>query len=214
MGRFVEDRFVAEFVLEMSIAEVWDQFQKENERELSWLSAFPRFPDSVTTGEVVEVNAPRSIRVRKHSEPCKGTEIAVSLEEVDNGTRILVVQSGFPARVKDSLESFEIGGNQIIADLILYLERGVEISRHGMPWAFPGFTTKEVGTGLQIETVMPNCFAERVGLRPGDLLMSLNGAPLFTQLCLQAMMRVFKQGESVEALWVRGADVQKGMADL
>ncbi len=214
MGRFIEERFVAEFIIEKSPEEVWQQLQKENERELAWLSAFPRFPDSETTGKVVESHAPRKLRVHKHSEPCKGTEIAISLEDADNGTRVLVVQSGFPAWVKDSLESFEIGGNQIIADLILYLERGVEISRHGRPWAFPGFTTKEVGTGLEVETVMPDCFAEKAGLLPGDLLMCLNGAPVFTQLCLQAMMRIFKQGEQVEVLWVRGTELQTGMANL
>lgn len=214
MGKFTDDRFEAEFVVDQTREEVWNQLEKTNEREPAWLSAFPRFPDSPTTGEIIEKEAPHRIRAHKHSEPCKGTEIAITLESVNNGTRVLVVQSGFPAWVKDSLESFTIGGNQIIADLVLFVERGVEGSRHGMPWAFPGLTTKEVGTGLEIDTVMPGCFAEKAGLQPGDLLMTLNGAPVFTQLCLQAMMRVFKSGDQVDATWVRGRELQRGSGVL
>lgn len=214
MGRFNEDRFEAEFVLEQPLEQVWARLQEQNAAEPAWLSAWPRFPDSATTGEVIEVDAPVSVRVHKHSEPCKGTEIAVTLESVDNGTRVLVVQSGFPAWVKSSLESFTIGGNQIIADFILFLERGVEISRHSMPWGFAGLTTREVGTGLEVDTVMPGCYAEKAGLQPGDLLMTLNGAPLFTQLCLQAMLRVFKSGDEIEATWVRGRELQRGSSVL
>jgi len=210
MGRFIEDRFEAEFIVEQPLEQVWEKLQEQNDTEAAWLSAFPRFPGFATTGEVIAVDAPYSVRVHKSSEPCKGSDIAVSLESVDNGTRVLVVQSGFPVWVKDALESFEIGGNQIIADLVLFLERGVEVSRHSMPWAFAGITTREVGTGLEVATVMPGCFGERAGLQSGDLLMTLNGAPLFTQLCLQAMLRVFKGGDEIEATWVRGSELQSG----
>lgn len=214
MGKFTDDRFEAEFEVNQTPEEVWRQLEKNNEREPAWLSAFPRFPDSQTTGEIIEKDAPRLVRAHKHSEPCKGTEIVITLESVNKGTRVLVVQSGFPAWVKDSLESFTIGGNQIIADLVLFIERGVEVSRHGMPWAFPGLTIKEVGTGLEVATVMPGCFAEKAGLQSGDLLMTLNGAPVFTQLCLQAMMRVFKSGDTIDATWVRGRELQHGSGVL
>jgi len=214
MGRFVDDRFEAEFTVEQPVEQVWTRLEQQNETEPAWLSAWPRFPGAATTGEVIEVDPPRTVRVHKSSEPCKGSEIAVSLESVDNGTRVLVVQSGFPAWVKEALESFTIGGNQIVADLVLYLERGVEISRHSMPWAFAGLSTREVGTGLEVATVIPGCYAEKAGLQPGDLLMSLNGAPLFTQLCLQAMLRVFKAGDEVEATWVRGDELQRGSSAL
>ena len=105
-------------------------------------------------------------------------------------------------------------GNQIIADLVLFLERGIVISRHSMPWAFAGLTTQETGTGLEVASVMPGTFAEKVGLKPGDLLMTLGGAPVFTQLCLQAMMRVFKSGDKLTAQWVRGREMHNGEAIL
>ncbi len=214
MGRFIEDRFEAEFVVAKTPEEVWESLEKHNDTEAAWLSAWPRLPGFDKTGEIIEVEAPRLVRVRKDSEPCKGSEIAVSLESVDNGTRILVVQSGFPSWVKEALESFTIGGNQIIADFVLYLERGVEVSRHSMPWAFAGLTTSEVATGLEVNTVIPDFFAAKAGLQSGDLLMTLGGAPVFSQLCLQAMLRIFKSGEELEATWVRDCELQRGSGVL
>lgn len=125
-----------------------------------------------------------------------------------------VVQSGFPAWARASLESFTIGGNQIIADLLLYLDRGVLVARHSMPWAFAGFSAKEVGTGLEITAAFPGCFAEKAGLQEGDLLLTLNGAPVFTHEGLQGMLRVLEQGREIEATWVRGRELQRGTAPL
>jgi len=214
MGRFIEDRFEAEFVVAKPLEKVWESLEKRNDTEAAWLSAWPRMPGFEKTGEIIEVEAPRFVRVRKDSEPCKGSEIAVTLESVDNGTRILVVQSGFPAWVKEALESFTIDGNQIIADFVLYLERGIEVSRHSMPWAFAGFTTNEVATGLEVDSVIPGFFAAKAGLQSGDLLMTLGGAPVFSQMCLQAMLRVFTSGEQLEATWVRGRELQRGSGVL
>ena len=214
MGRFIEDRFEAEFVIAKPLEDVWQSFEKQNNTEAAWLSAWPRMGDTEITGEIIDVEVPRRVRVHKSSEPCKGSEIVVTLESVDNGTRVIVVQSGFPAWVKLSLESFTIGGNQIIADLALYLSRGIEISRHSMPWAFAGFTTNVVDTGVEIASVMPGSFAERVGLEPGDLLMTLGDAPVFTQQCVQTMLRVFKAGQDLETSWVRGRELQRGSSVL
>lgn len=214
MGRFIEDRFEAEFIIEQPLQAVWQSLEIKNDTEAAWLSAWPRMGDDKRTGEVVEVAAPHRVRVHKSSEPCKGSEIAITLESVDNGTRVMVVQSGFPAWVKLSLESFTIGGNQIVADLALFLQRGVVISRHSMPWAFAGFTTNVVDTGVEIASVMPGGYAERVGLEAGDLLMTLGGTPVFTQQCVQTMLRVFKAGQDLDASWVRDRELQQGSSLL
>ncbi len=214
MGRYIDDRFEAEFEVDQSIEAVWEKLQQEGEHEARWLSAWPRFPGVEVTGEIVESIPPNSIRANKTSEPCKNSEIAISLESIDTGTRVLVVQSGFPAWVKESLESFVYGGNQIVADLILFIERGVVISRHNMNWAFPGLTCREVPTGLEVTNVLPGTFADKAGLKPNDLLMTLNGAPVFSNNELQALLRLLKNGDEVTAQWVSGSRLETGTANL
>ncbi len=209
MGRFIDDRYEAEFVLEQPVEQVWGSLAKQKKSDASW-----GLPGWGTTGSVIEVEAGVRLRVTKDTEPCKDTEIAVSLESVANGTKVLVVQSGFPVWVKSSLESFTIGGDQIIADLLLYLDRGVVLSRHSMPWAFAGFSAREVGAGLEITAAFPGSYAENVGLAPGDLLLTLGGAPVFTHLGLQAVLRVLQQGQETEATWVRGREMQRATASL
>lgn len=209
MSGFVNDRFEAELEVEQSPEQVWQSLAVLKKEDGRWF--MPGWESPATELEAVE---PRLLRVNKDIEPCKDTEIAIELESTEKGTRVLVVQSGFPAWVKHSLESFTIGGNQIVADLLLYLERGVQAGRHWMPWAFGGFTVREVETGLEVVAPVPGCFGERVGLEPGDLLISLGGAPLFSHLELQALLRVFRTGQELEATWVRGRELQRGTAVL
>ena len=116
--------------------------------------------------------------------------------------------------MKASLKSFTIGGDQIIADLLLCLDRGVLVARHSMPWAFAGFNAKEVGTGLEITAAFPDCFAEKVGLHEGHLLLPLHGALVFTRQGPQGMLRVLEQGREVEATWVRRRELQPGITPL
>jgi hypothetical protein len=213
MGKFIEDRFEAEFLIDKTIDEVWASLERQKGPDPTWLTVWPRMSGD-STGEVIETSKPHHVRVHKHSEPCAGSEIAVSLTSEENGTRVLVVQSGFPAWAKDALESFTIGGNQIVADLALYLERGIELSRHSMPWAFSGISAREVQTGLEVTGVMPGTFAERSGLQPGDILLTLGGAPVLTHLELQTVMRVFRTGQNLDATWVRGTQQQGGSASL
>jgi hypothetical protein len=215
MGILIEDRYEAEFTLKKSAAQVWSSLEQENANSLepAWLCAFPRISGDVT-GEILDKDPPHQVRVRKVSEPCKDTVITITLESVEHGTRVLMVQSGFPAYVQSAVEIFRIGGDQIMADLALFLQRGIEMSRHSMPWAFSGIIVEEVDSGLEVTAIVPDSFGERVGLQADDLLMTLNGAPVFTQHCLQAMFRVFQSGDEVEVQWVRGTELQAGGATL
>jgi hypothetical protein len=119
MGSFRGDRFEAAFVVTQPPQQVWESLQVQTGEEPAWLSAWPRMPGFERTGHVTESEAPRRLGAHKDAEPCKDTEIEIVLEPVAEGTRVQVVQSGFPAWVQASLESFVIGGNQIIADLVL-----------------------------------------------------------------------------------------------
>lgn len=209
MGRFVEDEYIADFVVEQPREDVWASFERLKKSDESWW-----MPGWESPGTALEVEAPRLLRVNKDAEPCKDSTIAVTLESVEKGTKVLVVQSGFPAWAKGNLEAFTIGGNQIIADLVLYLETGVQAGRHSMPWAFAGLFAREVPTGLEVTMALPGCFAERVVLQTGDRLLTLGGAPVFAEIEVQALCRVFTMGQELEATWVRGRELQRGTASL
>ena len=79
-----------------------------------------------------------------------------------------------------------------------------------MHWAFPGFTVREVPTGLEIESVQPGTFGARVGLEPGDLLLTLAGAPVFTQRCVQALLRIDQGDAEVAVTWVHDRELREG----
>ena len=110
----------------------------------------------------------------------------------------MVEQSNLPDWVQSAVDVFVMGGDQITADLILFLDRGVQVSRHSMPWAFAGLMVREVETGLEVAAAVPGSFADRVGLQEGDLVVTLGGAPLFTELGLQTALRFLKTGDETE----------------
>ena len=66
------------------------------------------------------------MRVHKHSEPCRDSEVALTLAPDGEHTVVTVTQSNLPDWVAASVATFVIGGQQIVADLILYIEQGVQ----------------------------------------------------------------------------------------
>ena len=214
MGCFVDEHYEANVVVQRSPEDVWELLQEQRDGELIWLSVWPRIEGFESAGKVLSIEPMQSIQVHKDAEPCKDSEIILTLRAEGAGTHIQVIQKNVPDWVKASIDAFVLGGDQIVADLVLYLERGVQICRHTMNWSFIGLVTQEVATGLEVTAVVPGAYADRVGLAAEDLIISLGGAPVFTQHCLQAVSRVFKPGQEVEATWVRGTTLERGQAAL
>jgi len=214
MGRFNVDRYEATFVTERTPEEVWASLGVEGNGQPAWLTAWPRMPGFETTGEVIASETGRHLRVHKHSEPCKDSEIGITLRAVDGGTHILVEQSNLPEWVASAVDVFVRGGDQITADFVLYIERGVQISRHSLPWAFSGILAEDAPLGLAVTGIVPGCFGERAGLEKGDILLTLGGAPLFTRNCLETAMRLLSSGTEIECSWVRGSDILEARAEL
>ena len=128
------DRFEAVFAVDAPADEVWNAFVRDDTSDPArwWLPGFD------ATGEEIEVDPGRLLRVHKDSFPCQGTEIAVTLAATETGTKVTVVQSGFGAIFDEMLDALEIGWSHIIADLALNLQRGVRAGRHQRPWATLG----------------------------------------------------------------------------
>lgn len=205
----MEDRFEAAFVLDITPGAAWAALEAYQEarpsaespaRYTQW--ALPAFP--VGTGEVLESVTGKLLRMRKDTMPCEGTEILIQFEAVESGTRVTVVQSGFGAAFATALrEILEVGARHIFADLALYLERGIDAQRHQERWGSLGAITRSTPLGQEIVRVSGG-IAQHLGLQPGDVLLTIGGAPIVSQLELQTALRFLVPGSETSVSWVRG----------
>jgi S1-C subfamily serine protease len=123
---------------------------------------------------------------------------------------VTVVQSGFGAMFDQALDGLAIGWEHILADLHLYLETGLRGLRHLRPWAALGCTLTQTASGLRVQEVTPSMYAAEVGLRPGDIILTVGGAPISRNVELQTVMRVFREGDELKASWARGGERMSG----
>jgi uncharacterized protein YndB with AHSA1/START domain len=211
-----KDEFRATFTVELSPAEVWAALARKTEdRGASAIDSPPGtqvwLPGWEMTAEVLSAAPEQSLRLRKDAEPCKGTEILVTLEHEDSGTKVTVVQSGFGARFDIALDSLAIGWDFIVKDLALYLETGVLAHRHMNAWGPSlGAMTRETPSGLVVTRVGPSTLAERAGLEVGDRVLTLAGATVASTRDLAIALRTQRGAASVELCWVRGREKQTG----
>jgi S1-C subfamily serine protease len=198
------DRFEATFVLAIDRPTAWRRLARQPDR---WL---PGFDTAVTL--VDEADGER-LHVTKDEEPCAGTDILVTLEDAGTGTRVTVVQSGFGGALPAPYEMMAVGWRNIVSDLQTYLATGAHARRHLRGWGDLGAAVDVADGGLRITSVRAGSLADRLGLRPDDLLVVLAGAPVSTADDLVTVLRVVRtlHGE-VRAEWVRDGEVQKARA--
>lgn len=193
----MEDGFEATFVVSASTERVWERLS-DRKGDL-W-----RLPSFEGLGEALHVDPGQQLHVRKVTEPCAGTEIVITLEHEGSGTKVTIVQSGFGAMWTFAADALEVGWRHILADLALYLERGVHGSRHIRRWGNFGCVFRDTDFGLEVVSAMGDSLAQRVGLTAGDIVIAIAGAPVVTRAELESLMRVLPSGETVEVEWVRG----------
>lgn len=209
----MKDRFEATFVVEVEKAEVWEMLVRDDRTEPGGPQRLflPAFPNG--TGEVLELKAEQLLRVRKDQFPCEGTEIAITLESTDSGTRVTVVQSGFGAAFEPMLNLLTLGWNQIVADLIVFCGRGVIAGRHELPWRDLGFQVRPVAGGVEVTgEVAAGSFGEQLSLREGDLVLALSDSPVIDLQDFTAIARALPPGTKVEATWLRDRERMTGSA--
>jgi hypothetical protein len=193
----MEDGFEATFVVDAPTELVWERLS--GRKDDLW-----RLPAFEGLGEELHVDPGQRLHVRKVTEPCAGTEIVITLEHAASGTRVTVVQSGFGAMWTFAADALAVGWAHIVADLALYLERGVPGARHMRRWGNFGCVFKETALGLEVVSTMADSLAQRVGLSAGDVVLAVAGAPVVTRAELESLLRVLPAGETVEVEWVRG----------
>jgi uncharacterized protein YndB with AHSA1/START domain len=208
-------KYERSFVVAVPRERAWKAFADLGERE-AWMGSGPleRFePVEVKIGVV----DPHELSWSQTQSGLAGCyETRVTFEEVSTGTRITIVRSGFGDSEdwRHYASSTERGWDEMIADLILYLETGVRGSRHFPFRSGLGATMLECGSGVRITHVVPGGFAEQVGMRAGDLLLRLNGAGVVRLAEIAFAGREHAPGEEIEAEYVRGGEILCGRAPL
>lgn len=138
--------------------------------------------DIEATGEVLEAVPERVMRQHDRTGPHAGSVVTVTFESVASGTKISITHAGFgdDDAWDEWLEGTSLGWDRAIADLVAYLETGVVAGRFSIPLDNPGMRTTETPAGLVIDSVAVDGFAHQAGLAPGDLLLTIGGAPIYT----------------------------------
>jgi S1-C subfamily serine protease len=77
-----------------------------------------------------------------------------------------------------------------------------------------GFAAREVRAGLEVASVQPGTFADRLGLKTGDMLVELGGASVFGFAEVQFFTKEHGPGEHAAAAWVREGKLMRGSAEL
>ncbi len=203
------------FVVAVPVARAWAAFTDPRERE-AWMGARPK---ELEPGEnkVGPAERHRSLSWSDSPSGLDGWyETTVAFEEVSSGTRITIVRSGFGESEdwRHYASNTARGWDEMIADLILYLETGVRGSRHFSFRSGLGATMLEAGPGVRITHVAPGGFAAAAGMQGGDLLLRLNGASVVHLTDVAFAGREHAPGEVIEAEYVRSGKVLRGRAPL
>jgi hypothetical protein len=212
---FMGSRYERTFTVAVPVAKAWAAFTEPAERE-AWTGAVP---PELEPGER-KFGPSQKHRSLSWSDSPAGLEgwfdTTVTFEEVSSGTRITIVRSGFGESEdwQHFATSTNGGWDEMIADLIVYLEAGVPGSRHFSFRAGIGATTLQSAAGVRVTHVVPGGFAEAAGMQSGDLVLWLNGGPVFSQREVAFCVREHAPGDEIEVKYLRDRQVLSGRAPL
>jgi len=187
-----DDGFEVSFVVALPRDDAWERLVSAAPHPRAITKAedgqwwMPGFEDAV---DPVDVEPGRRLRGRKANFPCEGTEIVVVFEDAETGTRITIVQTGFGDDFSEQKAWLSTGWGPIAADLVVFFETGVSLGRHLQWWSGIGCEVAETPAGLVVGNVHATGLAADVGMRPGDLIVDVCGAPVTTISGLSILMR-------------------------
>lgn len=202
-----DDGFEATFVVSTPRAEAWKRLTTTDDGQW-WI------PGVEAPADELEIEPEHMLRARKAVEPCKGTEIVITMEDAETGTRITFVQTGFGPGFAASRPWLEAGWWAIRADLYVFFEHGASPQRHARPWANLGCGVDETPGGLTVNEVQPDSFAGQAGVQTGDLLLLVAGAPVVTVRELSILLRSRRPGTETKLRYLRDDEILDGIGVL
>lgn len=134
------------------------------------------------------------------------TTQVVTFEAAPGGTLVTNAFTGFGdgAVWESALQSTAHGVHEMMGDLALYLRTGAGFPRHVRLRARDLLRgTREVAGGVEVYEVTKDTLAAEIGLRPGDIVVSMAGAGVYNFAGVHFACRAFGPGDPMEVKWVR-----------
>ncbi|ONI86474.1 hypothetical protein ALI144C_11225 [Actinosynnema sp. ALI-1.44] len=167
--------------------------------------------------DIVEVDPPNTFVYKEGATflPAE-SEVTVTFEHEDTGTRVTVTQAGFgdDEDWETHLENVGLGWVQTLAALDLYLRTGVRYDRFFTFQSGLGMMTDDVLAGSLVRSVVDGAFAAKAGIRPGDVILKLGTAPVFSRTDLWMYTREHAIGEEIDVAFARDGEVITARAAL
>jgi uncharacterized protein YndB with AHSA1/START domain len=233
-GETVAGTYERTFVLAVPAERAWQFFTDPRERE-QWMVPLSRDPLEHPDQPLIEGFQRNDYKVNEVDEHKRlswsqtlavagevgWVETTVVFEATESGTRITITRSGFgdSEAWQLALQSTGLGWDESIADLIAYAETGVAAQRHyssqaRRPKGSLGATMLETGAGVRIAHAVPGGYAERAGMRRGDLLLRLGDVMIVRRADVWAAERAYGPNHEVTAEYVRDGTLLAGSAPL
>jgi uncharacterized protein YndB with AHSA1/START domain len=215
------------FVVGVPVARAWDAFA-DGEQRSQWealrFEIDPRpggllhweLPGLECDGRVEEVDEHRLLRHVELTGPHASSEVTVTFESVDAGTRITITHAGFgdSQTWRGALGGLSIGWSQAVADLVLYLQTGLAARRFTVVLGDPGARLADTPAGVEVREVAAGGCAEQAGMQAGDVVLTVCGAPVFTSRELWVMLRSRGPGGGFDFEYARGNERLAGAGTL
>jgi len=215
--RHRDDGFEATFVVSTPRTAAWKLLEEAAPASEQLPAPRPGqwwIPGVEGAADELEVVPEELLRVRKATFPCDGTEIVVTMEDAETGTRITFAQFGFGPSFEERRPWLESGWWAIRADLAVFFERGVACGRHLRPWSSLGCGVIETPGGLVVADVQPGGFADQAGLQRDDLVLTLAGSPVLTVRDLAVLLRALRPQTEARVRYLRGSETLAGSGKL
>lgn len=221
----MKSKWERRFEIAVPIDTVWQAFTDPEYRRKLFSPPPHAQGDGVARGDpqagirVIDAQPKRLLRwVQERPDLPEKAEFTVTFESTERGSRITVTRCGFGEGELADLfsEANALGWLHGIMDLVLFLETGQLVKRHyeGCNQSSTGIAYAETDAGLEVREMAAGSFADEVGLRRGDRLVRIGGAPVYTRSDLWLVNALLAPGSELDVEFVRGRELLRGRGRL